>query len=489
MKTSRWFYIIIICVVISSIGLLYYSGYFGGYYAVHDDDSHVGEHADDSDPILNSPLIQNVSSHYDLPCDTVMKFHNISTSNYVISIGYWEQLTMATDSLCELVNLARGWQSRVVTPFTHNSELYGLPSTGLTKPLSLYYDMKQLNNDLYCNKYRLPPLAPFDEFIQHANRRIILVQTVQSNPKSSSFLNKFPEGNKYMNCEKYEKIKTIASKLLERLNTETKKHKSRPFRFGRACCINTKTVIKSPLEIAEACGFSNTTRISIIFQYWPGYNGPGVRHSPERLSVADTPLFKAPSSDTDVYPTSQAIINNATAFVNDLSCSTDTNGQFMAVHFRTDKLQYSGYTSKTFQACFNEAQLLLNDLERNCSNCTNKCYRYFVDFGEFGSHSFRIKGGQKMTIETFKQNNIKPVHYDPRKYGGVLDSGFVGKVEQLAMAHSSVLILVGRGGYQDQILKIFKELGRGNKAYNLCHGGHSLKPKGLKLLYDRETTI
>ncbi len=424
-----------------------------------------------------------------LRCDTVMKDYNISKSNYVISIGYHEQLTMATDSLCELVNLARGWKSRVVIPFTHNSELYGLPSTGLTKPLSLVYDMKQLNTDLFCDKYSLPPLAPFDEFIRYANRRIILVQTVD--PNSVSFLHKFTEGNKYiMNCGQYDEIETIASKLLLDLNNETEKHKSSPFQFGSACCIpRNNSKINSPLELAEGCGFSDTTEISIIFQFWPGYNGPGRRHSIQRLSVADTPLFKAPSADTDVYPASQAIISNATAFVNDLSCSADTNKQFMAVHFRTDKLQYSRYNSTTFQACFNKTQLLLNDLERDCNNCTKKCYRYFVDFGEFGSHSFRIKGGQKMTIETFKQNNIKPVHYDPLKYGGVQDSGFVSKVEQLAIAHSSMLILVGRGGFQDQLLNRFKELGHGTKVYNLCRGNPSAKGKIFpKLLYDKETT-
>ncbi len=135
-----------------------------------------------------------VNSIISMPCEAVMKDYNISKYSYydILAMNYREQLTMATDSFGALVNLARGLQSRVVTPFTHNSELYGLPSTddfplingmtpnvneGPTKPLSIIYDMKQLNSDLFCDKYRLPPLAPFNEFIRNANRRIIVIHT------------------------------------------------------------------------------------------------------------------------------------------------------------------------------------------------------------------------------------------------------------------------------------------------------------------------
>ena len=434
-----------------------------------------------------------------MPCEAVMKDYNISKYNYIMAMSCREQLTMATDSFSALVNLARGLQSRVVTPFTHNSELYGLPSTddfpsivgmtpsinqGPTKPLNIIYDMKQLNSDLFCDKYRLPPLAPFNEFIRSANRRIIVIHT---NVDSKSKL--FPHGGRYMNCGQNDAILNFTSKLLQHLNAEAEKLKSLPFQFDSACCIPTNNnMIESPLEIAEGCGFSPpSTNISIIFTVWLGYYSEK-KHTSTRLVVADTPIFKAPSSQTDIFPLSQGIINNASAFANDLSCS-DNVVEFVAVHIRTGKIQAMGGGKGMFEACFNETLVLLNDLRKSCSpqqNCIERCLRYFVDYGEFGSHSYRIIGGQKISKESFKRNNIKPVHYDPRQYGGIQDTGFVASVEQLTIAaHSSILILVGHGGFQNQLLAKFKEIGHGTKAYRVCLGNWDIRAHQV---YNRDDT-
>ena len=484
----QFFYIMISCATVMAYVILHYAY---GYY-ITQSLQYRGETDRDKEQYVNS-----------MPCEAVMKDFNISKYSYIMAMSYREQLMMATDSLGALVNLARGLQSRVVTPFTHNSELYGLPSTddfpsivgmtpsinqGPTKPLNIIYDMKQLNSDLFCDKYRLPPLAPFNEFIQYAaNRRIIVIHT---NVPSKSKL--FPHGETYMNCGHYHPIKKFTSRLLQHLNVEVEKQKSLPFQFDSACCIPyNNTEIKSPLEIAEGCGFSLSTNISIVFTVWTGYYIKG-RGPVSRLVVADTPIFSAePSSGTDVFPLSQGIINNASAFANDLSCS-DNMVEFVAVHFRTGKIQAIGLDKpqKMFDDCFNETLVLLNDLKKNCSpqqNCVAKCLRYFVDYGEFGSHSYRISGGQKISKKGFEQNNIKPVHYDPRKYGGLQDQGFVASVEQLTIAHSSILILVGgHGGFQNQLLAKFKEIGHGTKVYRVCDQSNLVNVElHRKLVYNR----
>ena len=444
---------------------------------------------------LPTPLVELVEQKHSMytpssSCDSVLRDYNISKSNYVLALGYWEQLTMATANLCGLVNFARGWHSRVVTPFTYNAELYGLPTTvdfpsvngapisykGPTKPLSLLYDMNRLNNDLFCDQYRLPPLVSFEEFMMNANRQIILLHINFSNAPPKSFF----KGQNYINCEKFRPVKSAGLKLLKTLNIESKRRKLTPFKIGTACCLNHMHVIDTPMVIAEGCGFSRTDNITIIFTVWRGYSN--IRTKYFRLITTKSPMFRQPSPVRVAFPLDQGIINNASAFVNDILCNN--SGEFAAIHLRTAKLAMKKGGEQLFQSCLETAQSLLKNLnETLLSTCTCKrnCLRYFVDYGEFGSHSFRIKTGKSISENILNKRQIEPVHYDPRKYGGKLDQGYVASVEQLAIAHSNVLILVGGGSFQVQMQKRFIQVGHGSMVYRVCY----TKDKPVELVYNK----
>ena len=47
-------------------------------------------------------------------------------SRFLLGLNYWEQLTMATVNMFQLVCLADSWNASVVQPFTLDSRLYGL---------------------------------------------------------------------------------------------------------------------------------------------------------------------------------------------------------------------------------------------------------------------------------------------------------------------------------------------------------------------------
>ena len=430
-------------------------------------------------------------------CVYVMRDYNIFKSNYVMALSYREQLSMATNSLSALVNLARGWHSRVVTPFTHNSELYGLPSTdnypdidgmttsineGPTKPLSLLYDMNRLNNDLFCDQYYLPPLVSFEEFLMNANRQIILLHiNLYNNPPKNTFI-----GMNYTNCMHYETIQSTSLQLLKSLHIETKKRRILPFMLDSACCLLLDHVTHTPMEIAEGCGFSKTEKITIIFTVWRGYEYKPTHAF--RLLISDSPIFNVPTAKNDAYPLSQDIINNASAFANHLSCNSSR--QFVGIHLRTAKLALLGGAHQAIESCLDATTTLLKNLNQYISHLQDtlytykNCHRYFVDYGEFGSHSYRIKAGKHVSEKILSKRQIEPVHYDPRKYGGKLDQGYVASVEQLAIAHSNVLILVGRGGFQDQILSRFIDRGLGSIAFRVCE---TKKKQEAKVVYINKT--
>ena len=425
-------------------------------------------------------------------CNRVIDQFNISSSSYVMALSYWEQLTMATNSLCGLTNFARSWHSKAVIPFTINAEFYGLPSTvnfptvtgtppiyykGPTKSISMLYDIGKFSSDLLCKNYNLPPLASFKEFILKANRQIILMHiNFHDVPPKSLF-----KGKNYADCMEFKQIKSAGSKLIKALNKESDKHGLAPFELHSACCLNHMHIIKTPQEIADACGFANNDHLTIVFTVWRGYSNIPTKKF--RLITEVSSLFDKPSPGKDSYPLSTGVISNSSAFVKSLSCKSDS--KLIVIHLRTAKLAMMGGGMATFRTCFKKTENVLKELTSNCSQigtCGNRaCYRYFVDYGEFGSHSYEVKLGQKASTGLLQEKHITPVSYDPRKFGGMKDQGFVALVEQLSMAQSDILILVGGGSFQEQIRKRFIQDGRGSRVYEVCH----TKVKLTQMIYER----
>lgn len=90
-----------------------------------DTDLHVHEHPMMQDyggrnALMLSDDVANVKTN------TSGRHANKPASRFLLGLNYWEQLTMATMNLFQLVCLADSWNSSVVQPFTLDSRLYGL---------------------------------------------------------------------------------------------------------------------------------------------------------------------------------------------------------------------------------------------------------------------------------------------------------------------------------------------------------------------------
>ena len=97
-----------------------------GFKLLHSDtDLHVHEHPMMQDyggrnVLLLSGDVANVKNN------TSGRHANKPASRFILGLNYWEQLTMATMNLFQLICLADLWNSSVVQPFTLDSRLYGL---------------------------------------------------------------------------------------------------------------------------------------------------------------------------------------------------------------------------------------------------------------------------------------------------------------------------------------------------------------------------
>ena len=206
------------------------------------------------------------------------------------------------------------------------------------------------------------------------------------------------KGKHYVDCTNNEQIKSTSNKLLSALNIESNKHEQPHFKLRMACCID-HLHITTPQEIAKYCGFHNRDSVTVVATVWRGYSDNPKKTF--RPVVPVSPIFAHPSPGKDMYPLSKGVISNSSAFVRYLS----GGGEFVSIHLRTAKVAMMDRHSRLFKKCFEKVQSLIVEIKKTYFN-TKLHFHYFVDYGEYGSHSFKASWGRKMSLRTLRENNI-----------------------------------------------------------------------------------
>lgn len=413
-------------------------------------------------------------------------------NRYVLSLSFWEQLTMATTSLCGLTVFSRAWNAKTVSPFTRKAEFWGLPSTanypwfhgmppiygaGPTKSLDALFNMSLFNDKLLYSEYNIPPLATFENFLSQADRRITLIHFNFNSYGYEKPNRTFFRKKDHINCLSI--FGEFSKKLLSVLNAETTKRNLPPFSITGACCVNHSR-ITTPEEMLEKCGLSQLPNFTIVNTVWRGFSG--ILTKKFRLIVPEQslPSLRHPTPAIDAYPLNDAILKSSLKYFKSF---TDGGNDFLAIHIRTAKVAMLDFRSKKRYSakCMSIMWNLISNVQKKHKNLPVK---YFVDYGPYGSHSFEIGLGKKISKKPFLQKKIVPLHYDPSKFGGWADQGYVALVEQNTIAMAKVLVLIGGGSYQDQILTRFKinhSNNKGGLAYKACWGREELEAQLITL--------
>ena len=88
-----------------------------------------------------------------------------------------------------------------------------------------------------------------------------------------------------------------------------------------------------------------------------------------------------------------------------------------------------------------------------------------MDYGKFGAGD----GPQGHIVQPFiEEDGLVPLHYDPNKFGGLQDRGFVALVEKCAAAKARILVVVGGGSFQGDIIHRMTKEPRSEKVYYVC---------------------
>ena len=393
---------------------------------------------------------------------------------YVIESVNWEQLTMATNNFVTLTWLAQNWSAQGVEPFTKNSRFYGLPLDHSMKPiLNVLYDSKEFNKLLA--EFHIGAIASYNDFIKYAKREIILVYILFEGMRPGRTEAEVEEyttlqrTNKIVNCTGIKYIQTNSDMFTRMINSKIPANFSK-FTVTHCCCINNSdSGFMDRGKLMEGCSIPPTGNITVVFYHWKGITNDRSKHF--RLYLPEAHFKVAPHPLVNTYPFTDSIISNATAFIESI---TDKKN-FIGLHIRAEKMlydkgiqHYHNLASRNYflERCFNLTESLLS--RSNLSMIFT-----FTDMGKYGSRSLRWNSSDRDILYTMlSQRGIKVHHYDPFKFNGMDDSGFVAAVEQEVLSRSKKLITIGGGSFQRQLAVRFHNYNKDKrkfKAYAVCH--------------------
>ena len=412
-------------------------------------------------------------------CNNII-MNKTSNKRHVLAWLYFEQLTMATTNLFSLMWFASKMQAHTVMPFTHKSQMFGLPRVMRQNkriyPLSLLYDMKRLNK-LTC-KYNLPSLVDFQDFLNRGSRRLIIIHLMYYNTDMTRLttiggrkisLLKALHNHHTIECCSIKYITRIVGVLESYLKRESFLSNTKEFQVHRCFCVNA-SLPNEPNDLLKLTNLHNSDDFSVIFTDWRGISSSNIPKKAAQGTLKNFRMFVPsavhtlwPHPSHTVFPISSMVRGNATKFLKRVAGAKN----FIAIHFRSEKIGQAEKRIPFFtERCFIQANILRDKI---LSKDIELVTLYFSDYGDYGSSTCRNNcNGPKKLRALFTANKLQVTHFHPKSYKAVPDSGFVALVEQEAMASAHTLLLVGGGSFQSQLEQRFKSYNRGGVVHRLC---------------------
>ena len=356
-----------------------------------------------------------------------------SDINWVIAGDYWEKLTMGMNSFFDLATVAQQWNAAMPFPFTYRSFLFGMPGYGRRK-LDTIYDTQRLNRLM--SQYNLSLFSTFGHFLRSASRQVIALEIKYGEVRDSLGRHIYNSS-----CTKNTK------KLIARLNSVTHKHSAKQFTVKK-CCYVLAAHGTSPHEISSLCGFNMFDRITILIDQWRGYND-------RRTFRLIMKKFYVPHPNPGTpLPYSKKIIETSTSLLRKhLNDSLST--KFVGVHLRSEKVMLKTRSVTIINQCFEKVYQLSHEIASNYSGIP------VIYFGD--RYSYLVFG--KQLSET--NINILECHTHSL-FSRERNSAFDVLVEQDMVSRAEVLIMLGGGSFQMQILSQYRTLPNTRLAYQVC---------------------
>ena len=405
---------------------------------------------------------------------------------YLLVVRYSSQMSAGFREFYHLASITALLNLSTVEPYIQDIGLHGAPSTVKGKPnpkvvkISSFYDLKNLKMALRtCTNSSLVTLR---DFARNASRNVILVSFLTSLGSLGDY---FSSGNQSLKIVKIEKMTSSQQRGLKTLNSwvsyvrekEGLQLPSSSFTRSRVILVDARPL--HPLPMADLMTklhsvihqeieiFGSTT---IVLDEWRGvqqkylsgfyYFIKGFQY--KYCRVIDTVKHSS-------------TVNNA---VEKFKKSLKEYHPIASVHIRAERLVIDFHGNKSHLTdCLSQLKQLLKNGTVANNSCGN--VHIFHDLGQHGSRSCNMKSWHecgkngKIFLDEIKRDfNNTIVSFNPLAFRPVsLQAMFASFVEKEFMSGVDVLVTVGRGGYQESIVKRFlKNHGwKTDNLYRICH--------------------
>ncbi|XP_065910451.1 uncharacterized protein [Dysidea avara] len=398
--------------------------------------------------------------------------HSNTSGSFVLALEYYEQLTCATRNLLQLCNIAQNLKARVVTPFLLRSLLNGIPDFNSTRrhyyPLNTVYDVPKLNETFHT--ITGTHLVTFNQFIQHAPRDVVLVDTLYSYEAKTEYKTFNDSGFELFNCPNHLSPDQIDTARNAENNLQ--KHTVvNHFVVKKFICLPRTTHDITTDQIKQFIGIKPHT---IVFNQWRGcaYHSCEVK-APRNVvnSARHRILYHSVTSQRSLtykdisLPYNNAVVSSAKAFLDKISLAFP----FVSVHVRIEKLaivnrKINGLT----KCCMNLLDNLVKSFRQKYN--TNH-FMTITDIGKYGTIGCTDRTciqHVKVVESALTSMNLTQYKFDPELTHASDNPSFVSLVEMHTLAMGDRLVVVGHGSFKYQLITQFLITNAHKKVYYIC---------------------
>ena len=419
-----------------------------------------------SSSTLSSDKSQNTVSTQTQPTQQTEALHssrsvpaNTTGMGYIAVLKIYEQQTMATGNLLQLQCWANSLNLAVVKPFMVNSCLRIVldeNKLALMMKLDDTLDIGSWNEHAAENGYA--PLADWNEFINHAPRKVILVQlrypllsTVKAIRAKGIPFPHPPKGDQYkIGCPH----KFLGVKSMDFL-------KSKGFTVVRKVCFNFMRGDELPLIQfhKDILGDSDPSKVTIIMDEWRGLG------ENQRVLIQEKICREKHPFREQVKP-SQKLVTMTEKYVKEYLGGEE----YLAVIAR---FEMTGLTQRVYEEGNDShaiipfcLQLTLDKWHRFKKDTGLNTTFLSIDIGKYGSVSFERKKyyghlPEMMRFVTQIYGGKMAVHEWERTFEAVAqttDSGYIAMLQQTIVTKAKCILFVGGGTFQRHAYNLYRQL-------------------------------
>ena len=372
---------------------------------------------------------------------------------YIFVFHHYEQFGKTTENFVQLCSIAVYGSRVVVEPFVRDSRMCGLKTgwwgkeltpSRLFKPLSLYFDVKVMNEILSQNQYTtMRPLTEFKKVCNKTTSNITLVHFLYHDGKEKTkmwfqlsekdYQNIYLRSNKtgWSECPFIDKGLNISNRL-----GQTK--------AGRELCVNAERMtdhkkFENDVLQGDKC---------VVITYWKGFGKNRTHFKPKvKLNARET---------VHRLRHSNLILQEA-----DLYRRTFLERTYIALHVRSER-QLLWYSEQSLLKCIHAVIRRVFELKKKYGIQT---VFLATDLTQYGSDTLvSNKPNSLKWFEKLLMNILKPKRYSPHKTDPpLMDHGVIAIVEMNILSQAKHLVTLGSGSFQEWVMALFIEGKKGEK--------------------------